>query len=664
MPIAEGPVDLETDLRKIFSAQTKIGNVTESWLILCDATVDKRASKLKCRKEATDTGHVDFNIFMNEAFVKSERILWIKNCSPTEVADPCLKSSVKACGAHWSASGLSEVIVRTLLWFLTGDVKQYAKVCEHCVLLNGSILLTLVTDPAICKPLKEMECSDLTGVLNILDSTQEAVDYQRIAAVKPVREEYFEVAEEEVAIPVEKFYAMKNWTTYNCNSSSRPLLERRKWGHILFLSHRWEKRGNPGNSEDLINMQEAVRAYIDGVLSAGPTTTVKNVESADDFGVWLDYTVIPNDRTHDKIGCRTCKDTRRLYIAKMGALPIISTTIALHPEEIRRGWILHELTMNSHNNIVNTKGMPVAEKYRYAYGARINLMSKKLRQVHFTNGSDGWALKSHEFIRIGQMPRTWPSVTRVLLDEWKKGGILDEKLVEAKDVLFKYARTFHHDCQRLKRAMVVIPQKLARLGISDDDIQEDDWVQIWPKVPRPNPAYERDDGMEQPDDSADGIDKYNIFDLEIIRHEIEQQRLDMIDLGLGHSLCLAASHVQFMQFIAVTMGLRAELLYGSGIIHWIAASAITEALTTTKRSVRLRNGQHDICKASCNVSVSHDPIDFGIDEVPESTLNLIQDGIPASSLDCALSGLFEEQLRQSFETHLSGISPPSQDATN
>jgi len=66
--------------------------------------------------------------------------------------------------------------------------------------------------------------------------------------------------------------------------------------------------------------------------------------------------------------------------------------------------------------------------------------------------------------------------SRVLLNEWEDTGVSDERGSGiAKEILLKYARTFHYDCQRLKRAMVVWPQLLARCGV-DKDASSQEWV--------------------------------------------------------------------------------------------------------------------------------------------------------------------------------------------
>jgi hypothetical protein len=493
------------------------------------------------------------------------------------LADPALLTQSRQC--DWSVFQLSRVIAQLVIHF-------QQRVCHHGILLNQRILTTLVQEVN-----EQGDCA----FFNIIDMFG-IIDHERLSTLGIVDEELFEVAAEEYAMSAPEFLKLASWETYHCQSPPK-FRECKKWGHVLFLSHRWKERGVPGDTGELKVLQEAVRTYIDIALKRGATTTVKNFSSEQDFGVWLDYMMVPNHPSHAE--CDACRTRRHICIAKMAAIPTIATTIALHPDERSRGWILHELTMNTHTNIQDVHGEPV--DIPCPHGARINLMVRN--QVHFTNGSDGSALRCSEFLRLGQLPRNWPSVTKQLLQEWKEAGVRDERDAgPAKDILFKYARTFHFPCQKLKRAMMVWPQLLARRGVPKDDL--DAWVYLSvedrarPTGAAALPFLDR----ERKEASNFDWSSEAVFDFSVIEQEICEQEEAIKSLGISNELAKATTDLQRMQFVAMTMGLRAELLYGEAWLHWCHLSVLTESLTLCKRAIRLYDGVAVVQPTSCSVS--------------------------------------------------------------
>lgn len=569
-------------------------------------------------------------------------ILWFANCQESDVSDPCLVNAA-ARDANFNVSQVSCIIGHVAAYFaLQSD--QYS-CCRHGVILNDRICTTLVATLASWNQVDDTDTTIATegavGLYNIVDLTS-SLTLSRLETVQYVPEAFFEVAAEEEAMSVESFFKMEDWTTRSVCGQEKPddntpQIEKRKWGHMLFLSHAWTSRGVPGTREELKSLQSAVKTYIESVLHKGATNTVKNIQSEEDFGVWIDFCIIPNNPKHTK-SCIVCSEYRRFCIAKMTALPSVSTTIALNPDKTRKGWILYELSNNTHGNLVDTDGNELVSSKRLEYSHRINLMAD--RRVSFTNKSDGVELRCHEFIRLGQFPRCWPSVNRVLLEEWAESGITDERSVEAKDILFQYARTFHYDCQGLKRSMVTLPQVLARCNVPVNNDTDTDWVKIPP--PKTNPAYDNIENQPQPTVTMP-------FDFESIAAEIRKQKEDMRLLNLQEPLCEAAEVLQRLQFINVVMGLRAELLHGAGLFHWVTLSSVVQALTTAKRSVRLQEGEHRVHKASCTVSLS--PVEWPSEDelvLPEFTFDMMQNGISKLALSSALGMLFGE-LTSRFE---------------
>ena len=576
-------------------------------------------------------------------------ILWFRNCNIADMADPCLAKASELSGNpnRWTISRLSRIIAHVATTFSVASKDSASLLeptsgggggCRHGVVLNGRMCCTLATT-ARMSPTRDNESNLLVvGLYNIVDLTCDLMP-TRLETVQYVPEEFFEVSASEEAMSVETFCNMTKWTTRTVCAGSNEKnaaveevnVERRKWGHLIFLSHVWERRGVPGSVEDLQTLQQAVQNYVEEAIRTGPTTTVKNIATADDFGVWLDYPIVPNDKDHTA-NCQVCLEKRRQCIAKMTALPSIATTIALHPEGTRRGWILHEMSNNTHKNVVDTDLKELHSEDRLRYGHRINLMTDG--RVTFTNGSDGVELRCHEFVRLGQMPRCWPSVNLELLKKWKEAGLEDEGSVEAKDILLEYARTFHYKCQGLKRAMVVLPQLLARANVVvNSDSANEDWVSVPPVSS--NPLYESDSQRSDP------LHLSFPFDFDIIEREILQQESDMRELGIPESLSAATSALQRRQFVNVVMGIRAELLHGGGILHWISLSTIVQAISTTKRMVRLKHAEHVIQKVSCSIALSVPESLETEAELPDSTMDTITNGVPAVTLEVALEMLFD-----------------------
>ena len=142
--------------------------------------------------------------------------------------------------------------------------------------------------------------------------------------------------------------------------------------------------------------------------------------------------------------------------------------------------------------------------------------------------------------------------------------------------------------------------------------------------------------------------------MNLLNAAIEMQYDAMKFLNIEQNVCDAASALQRLQFLAVTMGLRAELLHGEGLLHWVSLAAITQALTTAKRTVRLHNGSRTIYPASCNVQLlnNHTPVqDEGNNKntdgasatnvLPDSSINLLRNGIPEAAVQSAFEQLFD-----------------------
>lgn len=530
-------------------------------------------------------------------------VVWTKNATIEDVSDRCLLVAATRMGI--CVSKLSSLIATLLLQLSRAqdecpEQRHTQCCCRHAVVIDDRICTWLVIDDT---------CSthqNAVGLFNIVDLTIPLLQTSEIADLAFVQQSTFDVAPFEDAVPVKDFLNLTEWTTYNCESQTS-LCQKRQWGHLLFLSHAWSDRDIPGSIDDLKQLQHAVREYIDRALETGPTTLVKNFETEDDFGVWLDYLVVPNDQSH--ANCTKCKPRKR--ITKMMAIPLISTTIALHPHLINRGWILHELTHNSYGNIIDIDGNPIQDRLDIDHAFRINLM---LDRVDYQNGSDGKALRYQEFLRLALMPGFWPQVRLELVRALLEEGCVDERSSKAISTLFEYTRTSHRSCHNLKRAMAVQPQLVARIGVDAMTTTKGDAL---PKT----------------------VFDYSTFE-ECLR---DQRKVMQEELGLSPEICNSTQSLQTMQWVSACMGLRAQLLRGAGWLHWIVLSCYTEALSTAVRAVRLHDGEMKICPASCTVSLLRHSSDdmpnepFSMESIPASTIEVNECGVPVRALEFALA---------------------------
>lgn len=134
-----------------------------------------------------------------------------------------------------------------------------------------------------------------------------------------------------------------------------------------------------------------------------------------------------------------------------------------------------------------------------------------------------------------------------------------------------------------------------------------------------------------------------IFDFEAIESHIDKQKVDMVALNMGEELAVAAQQLQRFQFVTCTMGLRAELMFGDGWLHWIQLSAITEYLSLCKRPVRWFDRNECIQPVSCSISVQEErqrpDVKLDLLGVPEVAKDAIERGIRLECVDYTLERL-------------------------
>lgn len=132
--------------------------------------------------------------------------------------------------------------------------------------------------------------------------------------------------------------------------------------------------------------------------------------------------------------------------------------------------------------------------------------------------------------------------------EWEVAGIDDERSIAAKPILFKYARSFDHECQALKRAVAVYPQTLARVGLEDciewdhdEDESDSDWTQV--NLPPANMALTTST-TERTHEQVLGP-----FGFAVIRLCAEKQFTDMLAIEISNELADIAKRLQLQHFL-------------------------------------------------------------------------------------------------------------------
>lgn len=234
--------------------------------------------------------------------------------------------------------------------------------------------------------------------------------------------------------------------------------------------------------------------------------------------------------------------------------------------------------------------------------------------IAFRVDSDGPRIRAYEFLRLGQMPRCWPSVNDALLEEFERQGIVDERRAEAAEALFRHARYFDLRCHRLKSDMITEAQRLARSSSSPEDpiaidelrasirAQSMSMRRLYRKLDR---AGEHDLGLLPVDDSV-----------------------------------AFTEVLQLQQLIEVAMGLRSELRRDAGFGSWVRLTEIVDALAVTKFMARLLEGSVTLKKVSCNVTLDEGDASSRRegDEWAQRLLharNLVEGGVRIDALDRA-----------------------------
>jgi len=232
--------------------------------------------------------------------------------------------------------------------------------------------------------------------------------------------------------------------------------------------------------------------------------------------------------------------------------------------------------------------------------------------VEFTDAVDGARLRCYEFVRLGQMPRTWPAVNQALIEHWSEIGQCNEDATEAHQVLTDYARSFDKRCHRMKRVMAELTQRLALapsttvLNLREFACAVDEQGQAMRWLAACVAANDRHDAPSDPMGVLKGA------------------------LAVDHRVA-AVRALQFQQFAGVVTGLRAEWLRGGGLAAWVWLTVVTEALAGAKFMARLKDCQVRSSEASTTVGFPDRPWSSPVERFAH-TVGVATNGVPAAAL--------------------------------
>jgi hypothetical protein len=470
------------------------------------------------------------------------------------VADRCLVNAAAALGT--TVTAISALIVEGLL----DDAKSPA--CGHAVVVDGRLCtyLAYALDP------------ETVGLVNVADL---AADHRggKARVTLPIAKELFEAQPEESALSYAELMGLTEWIPASCERYPEP----RRWGHIVLVSHVWPGATVPGTRADLDAIKQCVRTYVDWQLEENAKQVNPRVKATrpEEFGIWIDYMIVPNEEAH--ADCAKCAARKDALVAKINGLLTVATVLYMSPDSARRGWILQEMSGNSHAS--NQRAVtPLGHR------DRARLMA---RQVEFTKPEDGSKLRCYEFLRLGQSPRAWPAVNVVLLDQLEQGGQVDEGSPEARPILLRLARSFDLPCHDLKRLMIDLTQELAT--------NHQPWL-----VGGMARAVDLGPLVRALDDQGSAM--------KVLSQRINADaRGDLISTNLDERIGVTR-RLQLQQFVGVAMGLRAEWIHGdsgAGLAPWIWVSVIADALAGAKFMARLKALAPDGNGQGVNVSESN-----------------------------------------------------------
>jgi len=540
------------------------------------------------------------------------RSLWTTGIDEALLADPCLTR------VSTIAQRPLLAVTRTVAYEILNLGPLKAQVCRHAICVieetrgrskpeHAHVCTFLTYCPNEAGPVGLVNISELLNQPPDELSQDSQVVTQWEKAKLPLALELLEATPDEPTLSLQEMNALEEWEPVHCEN----LRPRRRWAHLILVSHDWKQSGCP--KTEWAKVKEKVNDWVDKFFAKPKAERSPRIKAhvPEDFGVWVDFMMVPNAEHPDRRpNCPSCEQERKQMIQRINALLSLATVLPMDVESRSRGWILQELTLDAHGVT------------KYEHRDRMSLMAQ---HVDFTDADDSLMLRCNEFVRLSQMPRCWPAVNLALVNECEQAGYQDENGAEAWSVLMRYARAFNRSCHRLKRIMAELPQEMARARtkvfanpISGTLAQPFDLRPLAQAIDEQGQAMAelgkliaRDDRPELTRSAralvadAEGLlsmlpeplARRTLPAVEAFREALTSPPLGATDpdraltrLSVAERQQLTAT-LQLQQFVCVAMGLRAEWRQDAGLAAWVRASAIAEGLSCTKFLARLQTGQ-------------------------------------------------------------------------
>lgn len=567
--------------------------------------------------------------------------VWTAGAEVRDLADPALSRL---------AEKLQLPVSRVSAMVAMAHRQHGASVCRHGVVLDGRLCTVVVIEE------EEPGPRPLVGLVNLCEIFEWESGLSKLPITDGILVETG-LLEAEATVPmmsVEDLRKMEDWSTWNCQQQPSFVKSNRPWQHTIMISHRWSNALNakPGNRERFEQIKSRALERVERELADSTNPRMK-AKTADEVGIWIDYMMVPNDPEHRD--CKECQVIKQRLIKQINALLTVCAVEAIDPTETDRGWILQEISLNPHSS--DDDGAP---KHRH----RVRLMSG---HTQCGKPEDERLLRCLEFVRLGQMPRVWPTVNAALLRRWREAGNQDESEREASDSLHRYARSFDLDCHRLKRAMA---EQTQRIATSDSGARDCpfDLSEVLRGIDEQTQALrELDDAIHTDDAELSTLDD----EIAALRGRLDDRAKSLTQRGrlqLAQSVKAAANvlqgsapypdsralhslgnprleeqllslriecvrQLQLQQFVGVAMGLRAEVKHAAGLAGWVRLSEVTDALAGALFMGRLKSGRVKYQGATCPVTLEDHPRSHS--DRFEFAGEVVRNGVSARSLEKA-----------------------------
>ncbi len=211
----------------------------------------------------------------------SARSVWTRGVAERLLADPCLQRASERTKHELSTLTLS------IVHELTRRRRSTPKPCHHAVSIDSHLCTTLTY--------KASHDDERVGLVNISDFlAEESPPTERLKADLPVPSALLEAAADEPTMSVDEMNALQDWDPRHCGN----LRGRRPWAHLILVSHEWKDPQRP--LTEWSSIKQKVNEWVDDQLAKDPKKRDprNKAQTREDYGVWVDYMMVPNGH-HD-----------------------------------------------------------------------------------------------------------------------------------------------------------------------------------------------------------------------------------------------------------------------------------------------------------------------------------------------------------------------------